>query len=204
MGRRVPRSTVGRRRDDGRHAIADRQPRTTRRSAISILSPHAFSAQHGSRCAAIRDAAIAVNERLIALGESRKILGNSSVRRVVRLRSDSFEAPRAAACVARVARRVARCRRSAARCPRIVLDDRVLGEFGAVGAHRYWVFGAVARNRAVDLPTERRSRSIECRARRRNGRAARCNVEFDMRDTSHARKNFLREAKILAKTCCTN
>ena len=45
MGRAMPRSTGGSERVDGRHAIADREPRTTGRSAISILSTDTFSAQ---------------------------------------------------------------------------------------------------------------------------------------------------------------
>ena len=159
------------------------------------------STAHFGRCAGAR----ARNQRTAHRARRvAKNTGNSSVCVVVRLRSDSFQAARACARVARAARRVARDERAARDRAIVAVDDRLSGDAWRPRNGRCLEFGAAQRNRAVDLATARRFRSIESRSERAKVRF--CGAQIDVRkrrSATRGAKNFLRRAKFFAKTCCT-
>ncbi len=99
MDRGLPRSTGRCRRNDDRHANADRQRGRIERSAISIFPPAVFSAQQAlvDRCAG--DGSV-VQRPADRAGRRATITGNSSLSGLVRLRSDPSQAARVAASLA--------------------------------------------------------------------------------------------------------
>ena len=204
MGRAMPRSARRRRRGDGRHATAGWQRRATRRARFRffrrLFFPRSTLTLADAQSARRRNQRTAPRARRVA-----KNTGNSSVGVVVRLRSDSSQAARAARrladdCSPRGAPPTSRSRSRASSLWTSCL-------FGRLAPLRALAIRHSAPHSATERSIVRRHDDLTLLNRARERAtiaicARRCAQTCVRRRAS--REKFFAQSKFLAKTCCIN